>query len=213
MQRLKNKYLSNRNLSNSYTFTNQNKENFLKIEKNRKIIISEFYNSIEVLSSKEIFTVTRNKVIITNFYYCYEPTTGLNENTINNLGLLLNKIYHRPVELHIIKLSYPYLDRNILAQFVRKQTIKWRFKKIQKQLFKSIPLSRDGILGIKIIISGRLTTERKKPRITVSTSKIGSFRTFNNKNITDNSSYTYKNSNGAFTVKISINQIDKSLKI
>lgn len=210
MKSLKTNFLLNKNISNGYMFTKQ--ENRSNIEKNSIEILKRYFASIKVLSSKEVFTVTRDKVIITAFYYSLD-NTSINENTINNLGLLLSKIYNRPVELQLIKLLYPYLDRNILAQFVSLQTRKYNFRKIKRLLFKNIPLSYTNtddvskIVGIKIIISGRLTTERARPRKTVSMAKMGTFRQLDKKMLMDYSSHTFKNAHGAFTVKIWINQI------
>ena len=57
------------------------------------------------------------------------------------------------------------------------------------------------LTGIKVQISGRLMTERVKPKLTINKKEIGGFKKTQN-NIVDYSIYTNKNKRGAYTVKV-----------
>jgi ribosomal protein S3 len=143
---------------------------------------------------------------------------ALNNNTINNLGDVLSKLFCRPVELRLVKLHYPYLNSHILAQYIALNVEKYNFGQVQRMIFGKTPIVKDidspkalsselpsHIVGIKIRISGRLLTERVRPRQTVLTGQIGSFVS-DNKSLIDADSFTGKNSHGAYTVKVWISQ-------
>jgi len=218
MQRYNKNYIINNNKSDSYIFRKQDITSYNNRQTNLSEIRERYFASIKILASKFIRTAKRDKIIITGFYYIPgNISIGINENQINNLGLILTKLYNRPVELHLNKLTYPYLDRHILSQYVRLLTQKYNFKRIKKRLFRNIPLTNHEIrynndkmisyiTGIKIEISGRLITERARPRQTISTAKMGSFIKRNKKTSLDYRLHTFKNSNGALTVKIWLNQ-------
>lgn len=61
------------------------------------------------------------------------------------------------------------------------------------------------ITGVKIKLSGRLTTQRAAPRKTVQSSRLGSSAIGPNATV-DFSQHTAKNKLGAFTVKVWISQ-------
>lgn len=203
--------------------------------------IEKFFSAIKALSSKPVFIITADKVIINIFYYVPTKNTikkynvknqwkgkirnkmknnvSLDRNTINFLGDLLSNFFNRPVELRLIKLHYPYLDRTILAKYIRLNTKKYKFKKIQGKVFAKTPVIKylnplklkrasqlpSYIVGIKVKLSGRLKTERVRPRKTVQTANIGQFSTLHN-TLLDFGSYTGKNNHGAYTIKVCIRQ-------
>jgi ribosomal protein S3 len=142
---------------------------------------------------------------------------ALNQNTINNLGDLLSKKLKRKVELRFINLKNPYLDRTIIAEYIGKNASMHPFSALRKKAIRRTKIKKineqhkvsesnlpSDIIGLKIIFSGRLVTERLRPRKTVSMAKIGSF-TRNNSLLMEHGSYTGKNARGAYTVKVSIN--------
>lgn len=216
---------SGNRLSSNYTFnkgSNAGNTAMLNSQRNRMRIINHFFRPLKnVLSSKPVFRISVNKVVISLFYYTAEKDEALNVNTINNLGHLLTKIFGRPVELRFVKLKYPYLDRTILAKFIRLNGIIHKFRRIRKWTLSALPVFKDRkfedksmrgkypfstcTLGIKVKISGRLDTERIKPRMTVLSGKVGSFKNESTR-LVDYGTHTAKNSLGAFTVKVWINQ-------
>lgn len=245
MQRYKKNFIINKNKSINYEFRKQDITSYNNRQTIVSDIRKRYFASIKILPGKLDRTVTRDKIILRGFYYIPKGKKNkfkklkirirkykklkkffinknktvkiINENQINNLGLILTRIYNRPVELHLTKLKYPYIDRYILAQYVRLLTQKFKFKRIKKILFRNIPLTNNEIrynnnniisyiTGLKLEISGRLITERARPRQTVSTAKIGSFNRANKKTCIDYRSYTFKNAKGALTAKIWLNQ-------
>lgn len=209
--------------------------NTLNREMLRTKIIDHFFSPIKALSSKPNYIVTRDKVIVNVFYYIPREKNlnlkkinklnlknsnikGLNRNTVNNLGDLLSKLFDRQVELQFVKLNYPYLNSTILAKYIRHNTNKYKFRRIKGSLFRKRPIVKNvesneaysmnlpsHIVGMKIKISGRLKTERVRPRKTVSITKIGGFNGQKDLLI-EYGSHTSKNKHGAFTVKVWISQ-------
>jgi len=179
----------------------------------RITIINYFFSPIKALSSKPVFNISRNKVTISLFYYV--PKGALNNNRINNLGEILSEIFDRPVKLEFVKLYYPHLNRKILAEYLRINVRKYNFRRMKKKFFKKRGISKypnstkalniklpSQIIGVKIQISGRLVTERARPRQTVSTAQIGPINSNNIGLLVDFGTYTGKNANGAYRVKV-----------
>lgn len=224
--------------SNNYSFNKSlNKGNIhtLNVEKLRIKIIDHFFSPIKALSSKPNFIVSRDKVTINVFYYIPSNRTNtnvkkwdknrkknhkviesLNQNTLNNLGRTLRKLFDRQVELQFVKLNYPYLNRTILAKYIGINTTRYKFKKVVGSVFRERPVVMNNnesfnqkhklslpshMVRMKIRRSGRLRSERAKPRMTVLEKKLGDF---NDKNgtLTELGSWTSKNKHGAFTVKV-----------
>jgi ribosomal protein S3 len=143
---------------------------------------------------------------------------ALNSNTVNNLGASLSSLFGRPVSLRLVKLHYPYLDSHILAQYIAMNTQDYNLVQIVRRIFGSISPVKNTeslnalaselpshIVGIKVRVSGRLVTERSRPRQTVQTAQVGSFAK-HNLALQDYALFTTKNKKGAFTVKVWIVQ-------
>jgi hypothetical protein len=201
-------------LNTSHSFTGNNNN----ATKSAIALISHFFSPIKALSGKPVFTFSANSVVIHVFYYIPVANQALNSNTVNNLGEALSSIFGRPVELRLVKLHYPYLDSNILAQYIAMNTQDYTLAQIVRRVFGSIsPVKNTDsaealaselpshIVGIKVRVSGRLMMERSRPRQTVQTMQIGSFAK-DNLALVDSASFTTKNKKGAFTVKVWISQ-------
>lgn len=215
-------YLPGGNVSStSYSFNNTGVSSanaLLNSQRTAIKLIANFFSPIQALASKPVFSVTTSKVIINVFYYVADNNQALNVNTINNLGDVLSKVFGRPVELRLVKLYYPYLNRYILAQYIALATDQNKFTRILSNLLGKVAIVKDiksprtlaselpsQIIGIKVQVSGRLVSERSRPRFTVQTAQIGSF--VNDKRaLIDMASYTTKNAKGAYTIKVWISQ-------
>lgn len=195
-------------------------------------IIADYFSKTQVLAGKPVFTVLGNKIVVNVFYFIPVKNQALNNSTINSLGEVLSKLYKSPVELRLVRLHYPYLNSYILAQYIAMNTRKYNLKAITNSLFTrvqlssfplgentdSTPLLPAQILGLKVKISGRLTTQRSVPRQTVQTVQIGSFSSSAiaqaagkvgaayAEGIVEYAAFTSKNKKGAFTVKVWISQ-------
>lgn len=121
----------------------------------------------------------------------------------------------KPVlELRLIKLTYPYIDSTILAQYLSLNAFKYKFNKLQKTLFKRLPALNINIslpidalpsqvTGVKMQINGRLITQRSIPRKTKKSNYSGTFTVNKNLNSTLSvDSHTSKNKKGAYTIKV-----------
>lgn len=118
------------------------------------------------------------------------------------------------VEVRLLGLRYPYLDRSILAQYVAINGGKYNFTRMHKLIFnklttvkKNSVLPTDAlsghITGLKLELAGRLTTQRSIPRKTVSNKHTGSFYVNKNRGSSvDFSQYASKNKIGAYTIKV-----------
>ena len=192
-------------------------------------LIANFFSKplatdVQALASKPVFSVSGDKVVINVFYYLASEK-ALNNGSINSLGQVLSKLFKQPVELRFVRLHYPYLDSYILAQYIAINTAKYNFTRIQRAIFGALqfPVLKASeledttlpsyITGMKIRISGRLTTQRSVPRQTVQTAQVGSFSSShipsNSKasGIISSGSFSTKNQKGAFTVKVWISQV------
>lgn len=225
--------------SNNYSFNkslNNGSVHTLNVEKLRIKIIDHFFSPIKALSSKPSFIVSRDKVIINVFYYIPKPILGsrkakwnskfsskrvriqsLNQNTLNNLGRTLRKLFDRKVELQFVKLNYPYLNRTILAKYIGINRNNYKFNKVVGSVFRKRPVVKNNfenfsdkytklqlpsqMVGMKIRRSGRLNSERAKPRLTVIERKLGNFHDKNG-TYTELGSWTIKSRHGAVTVKV-----------
>lgn len=192
--------------------------NMLNATRSAIKLIAHFFSPINALAGKPVFTVTADSVIVHVFYYIPDTSKALNNNTVNNLGQTLSSLFRRPVELRLVKLHYPYLNSYILAQYIALNTLDYTLVQIARRIFGSIApvkntqsvnvLASDlpsHIVGIKVRVSGRLMTERSRPRQTVQTAQIGSFAK-GNLSLVDSAFFTTKNKKGAFTVKVWISQ-------
>jgi hypothetical protein len=190
-------------------------------------LIANFFSKplatdVHALASKPVFSVSGDKVVINVFYYLADKK-ALNNSSINSLGQVLSKLFKQPVELRFVRL--PYLDSYILAQYIAINTAKYNFTRIQRAIFGALqfPVLKASeledttlpsyITGMKIRISGRLTTQRSVPRQTVQTAQVGSFSSShipsNSKasGIISSAAFSTKNQKGAFTVKVWISQV------
>jgi ribosomal protein S3 len=181
-------------------------------------LIAHFFSPINALASEPTYTVTANSVIVHVFYFMPDESSALNNNTLNNLGEVISKILNRPVELRFVKQHYPYLNCYILAQWIASNTQNYRFVNITRRVFSKVgPVKNTGsnktinslmpshIVGIKVQLSGRLVSERSRPRQTTQTKEIGTFSK-NSLSIINIASFTTKNKKGAFTIKVWINE-------
>ena len=127
------------------------------------------------------------------------------------------------VQLRIVRLHHPYLNSSILAQFLALNASKYGFARLRHYVLSAIPLTVErtldpttlngtfspqtaeglmapSILGVKVQVSGLLTTQRMAPRKTVSTVSAGTFHGPNTH--VDYSSHTSKSALGSYTVKV-----------
>lgn len=182
------------------------------------LLINNYFRAINALASQPVVTMNTNTVIIHVFYFIPNGKARLNRNTINNLGEVLTRLFKRPVQLRLTRLHYPYLEAYILAQYIGLNRRDYKLTHIIRRLFGSAFVVKNTqtpkalntylpshIVGVKVRVSGRLVTERSRPRFTVQTAEVGTFSK-HNLSLVDLASYSTKNKKNALTVKVWINQ-------
>lgn len=160
-----------------------------------------------------------------NFRNSYINTSNNTDNSIinkssiiNNLLIILEKIYGCRVHIVANRVHYPYINADILAKYLGKNANRNNFIHMWKSIVNNPVLNANllntFIIGIKITVRGRLTTERVIPRKTSKSVVIG---TFSPKNIPKNLKVNIdrglvhlKNKTGAFTITSEICNIIKT---
>lgn len=209
-------------------------------------MIKTYFGTIGTLISTPNYTVTPDKVVIQLFSYngvASHSNKGLKLNTksfnpiitSNGLSSLVSALSYlftenikdtnvtkAQVQLRVVRLHHPYLNSNILAQFLAINASKYGFTRLRHYVLSAIPLTKVAnlttssvIVGVKVQVSGLLTTQRNAPRKTVSTLSVGTFHGTNakmqlsgsnsqapiNTNV-EYSSHTSKSTLGSYTVKV-----------
>lgn len=204
-----------------------NKKNTTK--KNNTVSNNNSVSTTSFFISKPNFSHTNSKVTIQLFYYTASPKNHL-VNTSNNdlttvsshfsdLSTTLAQLYQKEVHVIATRLYYPYLNSDILSQYLAHNGPSNTFMDFQEAILTNPSLHKTNlpahISGIKVQVSGRLVTETVIPRITVKSYLIGSFQRNSNNTANklgdfvtsiDYSKFTTKNELGAFTVKVWICQ-------
>ena len=131
-------------------------------------------------------------------------------NNFSELSSTLAQLYQKEVNVIATRLYYPYLNSDILSQYLAYNAPSNTFMDFQEAILTNPSLHKMDlpahVSGIKVQVSGRLVTETVIPRITVKSCLIGSFGSSNTTQIIDYSKFTTKNELGAFTVKVWICQ-------
>jgi Mitochondrial ribosomal protein (VAR1) len=194
-----------------------------KINKNRKILTKFSNNKLLFLrrASSKLY-----------------PGRGLKIKTIFNiLNFKLSKLYSKSVEIKPIKLHYPYLNSDILNQYLASNIKLGKLNKIPRKLFKkaipiigvnknfaspllwknlikfsSILLDPQCLAGIKIKISGRVIRRIAASRTKKINKILGSFRFGRYNSLIDFSKYTFKTRNGMICTKVWLSSSYKTIK-
>lgn len=197
-------------------FNKTNRTNIMSMQRQAHSIINSFFAKYQSLVGKPVFSVNPDKVIVQLFYYA--PTEILSNASIAALGDALTRCWGRTVELRLVRINHSALDSSIFAQYLTANGGKYSFNRILDMLKGSLPtVVSEGsvdensatptshITGVKIKLSGRLTTQRSGPRQTVQAGRLGSSAKGQFGTV-DYSKHTAKNKLGAFTMKVWISQ-------
>lgn len=203
-------------MTTTYLFNKINQTMIMSMQRQAISILKSYFSKYNALISKPTFTLKSNKVIVQVFYYT--STATINDVSINGLGNALTRCWGRPVELRLIHLNHPVLDSSILAQYLCVNSHKYSFIRLFDMLKANLPTviaegsvddnsvnSTSHITGIKIKLSGRLTTQRAGPRQTVKANRLGSSAKGNYGNV-NFCQHTSKNKLGTFTIKVWVDQ-------
>lgn len=212
------------NYNNSYSYNNNN----TIYNKHCEIIVNTLINSIfknlyyKVINNDTIdytynnaiigsikFIYSSNNVIVYIPYYISNDTIDFNIS--KTISSTISQVFgnHLNTKIIIQKINYPYIDSKIIAKYIILNTTIGNFLSIKKIIIQHINIYYNklpaNINGIKIIINGRLTTEKVIPRKTSKSFIIGSIT---NPIITnkifhiDYAKVTHKNKLGQYTIKV-----------
>lgn len=136
---------------------------------------------------------------------------ALTGSSVQALASELSTVFGQSVTLVLVRLSQPYLDAHVLAAYLSKRLAgKDKFTRVMRRLFTTAMTAKkwanvEGLpwtlIGIKVELHGRLTSERSRPRTTVQTAEQGCL-TNTAQASTQSSSYTDVNHKGSYTVKV-----------
>lgn len=178
---------------------NNNNKNF------KQGLRRNLYNS----KTMETETIKKNKFIT------------INHKKLDLICKILSIYFKKPVELHLVKLNYPYLDSNIFVNLLALMINNRKIRQIMKRFFRFAVIKNIAKLsgkkiignnkipsflsGIKIRIAGRLLTQRVIPRKTVKIIRRGAFAR-SKVNFLNIAQYTSKNKRGAFSITVTTGQ-------
>lgn len=203
-------------MTSTYIFDKANRTQTMSLQRQAISIITAFFAKDKSLVGKPVFTVSPDKVIVQLFYFA--SGNSLTNASIATLGNALTRCWGGTVELRLVRLHHGALDSSIFAQYLTANSNKYSFNRILDILKDAIPtVVSDGsvsetsttplshITGVKVKLSGRLTTQRSGPRQTVQAGRIGTSAKGQHGTV-DYSQHTAKNKLGAFTIKVWISQ-------
>lgn len=175
------------------------------------------------------------RVVVRFFYYQLNISSTFSEKSLKILVTSLTELYQSVhgqsviVDLELVRQYRPYMDAEILAQYLAINASKYGFNRLVNSVLSTIPYllpAKNGtffaseiysISGVKIQLSGLLTSQRNRSRKSVYTASAGTFhksqpddvqnQVINHKQDTQNlniqyASHTTKSQLGSFTVKV-----------
>lgn len=232
----------------SYFHSMPNDSNNGSINKSNKSSNNKWYSmftNAKILISNPTYDIGTNQVDITLFYYYQdEPEIEnfvkshyLREEHVEMLSKQLSLVFNKHINLNLIRVYYPFMNSQILAQYLCGKTDKNKFSQLCDALVAKTSLNialfgKSGsdkekfilpsyIDSIRLELSGRLASERVVPRLTKQSYRMDSPNTNSGiylqqanlssdtiKNkVVDYGKYTSKNHMGSYTLKVWITSV------
>lgn len=202
-------------------------------------VLHTIYNTLKVFNNfKAGYQVAWGRPTIVTQPTSTNPVTGgitvkvgyyapglhaLSSQTILQLRMALSEVCQRPVVLIVTRLSGPYMDANVLAQYLARELKTKKFGRVINRMLGAIgtvsnatPIttwSEDNysygngvqlpasLVGVQVSVHGRLSAEPARPRMTEQRIVVGSL-TANDQQVLDTSSTTAINKKNVYTVKV-----------
>lgn len=176
-----------------------------------KYIKTATQNKDIIVGSPQIISNTDGSITVRIPYYIRTLNQGLNTVDIITIQNILEKELNVSVTLWPVRLTAPYLDAIILAQYISDELVSQSFVRVHRRIMGSCaPTTRQtaasiflpsSILGLSIKLDGRLATETSRPRKTKQIISVGSLSAVDN-SITQLGSHTTSNYKGSYTVSV-----------
>ena len=205
----------------------------------------KMFTNPKILISNPMYDHSANGVNITVFYYYndnprvenYVKMHYLCEDHLKVISNQLSMVFKKSAHLHLIRVHYPYMNSQILAQYLCGKTDKTKFVQLCDALVSksSLKVALYGKSGsdkenfilpsymdsIRLELSGRLASERVVPRLTKQVYRMDSPNTNTGiylqqaglssdtiqNKVVDYGKYTSKNHPGAYTLKVWITSL------
>ncbi|KAI7869205.1 hypothetical protein BDF14DRAFT_392753 [Spinellus fusiger] len=211
-----------------YSFT-RNTRNTLLWEKDSAAKQTLKYYFQQHLTSTPAFRHAPSKVTIHMFYYAEPQFTPLEPYKIEPLEKLLATLYPtKYVDLQFVRVHYPYMNAEILAQYLTVNADLSGWSMLTRKFMKGVPMVKpplphampfavqwnsllpqvangqltSAIQGVKYQVSGRLGRRKGASRTQVMRKSLGTFQFTSHKSLVDVGRHTFANKNGSITVKV-----------
>lgn len=173
-------------------------------------IIKSFTAKFDMLCSRPIL-IHGESITIRVYYYTRVGGSALPTSALIGLQSQLSAALGAPVILQWVRLSQPYMDATVLAEYLSNELQTQSFRRVMGKLIGSVapvnpstskflPLPST-LVGLKVNLAGRLIAERTKPRITRNSITVGSLSS-SSTTMNTSASYTATNYKGSYTVKV-----------
>lgn len=184
-----------------------------------RIILSRFSKAVGILITVPVvqYSEASQTVKITVGYISngIGSLGMISTNLVNVLGDYLSQVIGIKVNLVLVNVGNHYSDASLLVQYLSSliggsSQASHTFKTVILRLAKFIAFTKANTIGgynhnspmtfkgLRVQVSGRLTTEPTRPRQTVQEFTIGSFKS----NRIQSSSFTSVNAKGTITIKV-----------
>ncbi|KAI9031908.1 hypothetical protein CLU79DRAFT_277032 [Phycomyces nitens] len=183
----------------------------------------------QYLTSTPAFRHAPSRVTIQMFYYADPNFTNLQNFKLEPLEKLLATMYpNKFVDLRFVRVHYPYMNAEILAQYLTVNAERSGWSMLTRKFMKGVPLVKpplphsmpfavewnsllpqvangqltSAIQGVKYQVSGRLGRRKGASRTQVMRKSLGTFQFTSHKSLVDVGRHTFANKNGSITVKV-----------
>jgi ribosomal protein S3 len=180
------------------------------------------------LTSTPAFKHSPSKVTIQLFYYT-DSLLNAADFKLEPLEKLISSLYpNKYVDLRFVKVHYPYMNAEILAQYLTINSERVGWSQLTRKFMKGVPMVKpplphnmpfgvqwnsllpqvsngqitSAIQGIKYQVSGRLGRRKGASRTQVMRKSLGTFQFTSHKSLVDVGRHTFANKNGSITVKV-----------
>ncbi|ORY94031.1 hypothetical protein BCR43DRAFT_495750 [Syncephalastrum racemosum] len=163
------------------------------------------------------------------FYYVDPNFGNPSMHTLKPLEKLVTGLYpNKQVDVKLIRVHYPYMNAEILAQYLTVNANRLGWSIVTRQFMRNAPIVKPplphsmpfgvqwnsllpqvangrlttGIQGIKYQVSGRLGRKKGAGRSQVLRKSLGTFQFTSHKSLVDVGRHTFSNKNGSITVKV-----------
>lgn len=174
--------------------------------------LNRFKSGKELLFGRPLVSLTANDetiITVTVPFYCRISVGAPTTEDLLGLQNILNKQLERTVHLRLVRLTSPYLDATILAEYISNELRNQKFARVMAKILGAASfvdadselILPSSLVGIKVALAGRLPAEASRPRQTKQRTAVASLSQSEN-TINTIGSFTSVNYKNAYTVRV-----------